>query len=369
MDYYLDESGSTGDLVSKKLSLDFSNQPIFSHACIGFDNKERCAFREYALSLKKEFLLEGELKSQDIYFEIPEFILKISEYMKVNRVAFFCEVMDKRYNIAVSIVTHQIIPANDSERDGKNQYIRNILADYLSRFGTQEVFENFMKLCLKPSEVNLLNSFDALRRFFLNKPSELPDDDFTILMIDETIDDYHITKKRFGVTQAISYFMPIPDFDNNNNVISLTPHVHCFYNIIGRLNKYHLRNIGDITLHHDIQNEFSSSLLFCFEKLKTMSLDEFHYTIPNADFVLTQQPDLLFEDSEDCIEIQACDLLAGFINRFINGVFYKKIDIDDIYLKIFNNVIYYNRFPMSPLGTNFVLPLSIQRELFNRFNL
>lgn len=368
MDYYLDESGSTGDLVNKKLTLDFSNQPIFTHACIGFDIEEKISFSEFFETLKSKFHFTEELKSQDIYYKIPEFTYELSKYMKENVVKFFCEVIDKKYNIAVAIVNHLIVPASNSEKDGKNQYIRNILADYLTQHGTPEVFENFMKLCLVPSEDNLFCSFDTLKIFFKSKPVPLPDEGLTVLMIEETLDDYKIAKSKLGVTKAISFFMPIPDFDNNNNIISLTPHVHCFYNILGRLNKYHVKRISHITLHHDEQKEYSSSMSYCLEKLKGISADNFPI-IPNADFDFEEFPELLFIDSSKSIEIQACDILSGFMNRFINGVFYKNLDVENIYKETFNNLVHYNRFPQSPLGTNFVLPVTVQNMVFGRFNL
>ncbi|WP_272578603.1 MULTISPECIES: DUF3800 domain-containing protein [unclassified Providencia] len=370
MHYYIDESGSTGDLISKRLALDFANQPIFSHACIGFDESEKIDFKEFIIKLKENHEIDedGELKSQEIYYENPKFIYDISKYLKDNITPFFCEVLDKKYNIAISIVNHHIIPATQNEQTTQIQKIRLILADSLSKNAKNEVFQNFMQLCLIPSENNLIECFNAIKLFFKDTQNDLIDNKIILSMIDKTIDNYYSAKKKLGSTQAISYFMPIPDFDNNNNIIGITPHVQCFYNIVARLNKYHLKELSDITLHHDEQKEFSSSLNFCFEKLKEMSLDDIPY-IPQADFDLIETPILLFEDSKSSIEIQTSDLLSGFMNRFINGYFYKKISMKEIYIETFNNIIHYNRFPLSPLGTNFVLPPSIQKKLFHDFNL
>lgn len=366
MDYYLDESGSTGDIINKKLDLDFASQPIFSHACIGLKPNERNDFIKLITSLKEKYGYEDELKSQDVYYKTPEFIYEISSYMKNKKINFLCEVVDKKYNIAVSIVNHQIFPPTENSFNEESQYIRTKLTDYLALYGDQEVFENFMLLCLKPSEDKLLKSFETLKSFFSRKSSYFPDDGLTVSMIDETIDDYNIAKKKLGSAQAISYFIPIPDFDNNSRIINITPHVQCFYNIIARVNKLHSRKLSSITLHHDIQKEFSSSISYCFEKLKEVSVDNVPH-IPNADFNLTEMPVLLFEDSEEVIGIQASDLLSGFMNRFTNGFLYKKIDVSEVYLKTFDNLTYFNKYQPHPLGVNFVLPESIRNELFRKF--
>lgn len=41
MDFYLDESGTTGDLISKKFDLDFFRQPIFTHACVSCEDEKK----------------------------------------------------------------------------------------------------------------------------------------------------------------------------------------------------------------------------------------------------------------------------------------------------------------------------------------
>lgn len=366
MHYFFDESGSTGDLINKKFDLDFFTQPIFAHVGIGKDetfNTEAvlCVLRE------KHGISKLELKSQDIYFKKPELMFDLVKYIIDRKLPFLCEVVDKKYTIATSMVTHLIVPMMQDERDGKNQYIRNILADFISLKAPDECFRLFFKTCITPTEDNLLATIKAIRLFFSESHEELQDENLTILMIDKTIDEYKTEKKDIGEQEAIKGYIPIPDLDSNNNTMAMLAHVHCFYNLLARLNKYHCRDWEDVILFHDTQDEFSTTLHFCIENIKTIDTTNTP-PIPNADFHIEGDIRLEFIDSEDSATIQIADIIAGFLNRFINGLMYKKSDIGPIYYKIFNMLLKYNRLPRpSPLGINFVLPQSIREKLFNEF--
>ncbi|MGV3688381.1 DUF3800 domain-containing protein [Citrobacter freundii] len=366
MNYFFDESGNTGDLINEKFDLGFFTQPIFAHVGIGID--EGINIEHVLDELKQKHNISGvELKSQDVYFKKPEVMLDLVKIIVDERLPFLCEVVDKKYTIATSMVTHLIVPPMQDETDGENQYIRNILADFISLNAPEECFKLFFKTCMAPTEDNLLATMNSLRVFFSEPHEELQDDNFTILMIDETIDDYRIAKEKIGEQEALKNFIPIPDYDSNNNTMALLAHVHCFYNLLARLNKYHCRDWEDVILFHDTQNEFSSTLKFCIENIKTIDPTNIP-PIPNADFLIRDKIRLEFTDSKDSAAIQIADIVAGFLNRYINGLMYKRLEIDPIYHDIFNMLLICNRLPhASPLGINFVLPASIRGELFNAF--
>lgn len=195
MNYYFDESGSTGDLINQKFDLGFFTQPIFAHVGIGVD--ENINIEHILDEIKqKHDILGVELKSQDVYFKKPEVMFDIVKFIVDERLPFLCEVVDKKYTIATSMVTHLIVPPMQDESDGQNQYIRNKLADFISLNAPEECFELFFKTCMTPTEDNLLATMNSLRVFFSEPHEELPDENLTILMIDETIDDYQLAKKR-----------------------------------------------------------------------------------------------------------------------------------------------------------------------------
>lgn len=366
MHYYFDESGSTGDLINKKFDLSFFSQPIFAHVGIGIE--EDINIEHVLNELKqKHGISEVELKSQDVYFKKPEIMFDLVKYIVDNRLPFLCEVVDKKYTIATSMVTHLIVPPMPDEADGKNQYIRNILADFISLKAPEECFKLFFQTCMTPTEDNLLATMNSLKTFFSETHEELNDENLTILMIDETIDDYRLEKENMGEQQALKRFIPLPDYDSNNNTIAILAHVHCFYNLLARLNKYHCGNWEDVILFHDTQNEFSTTLNFCIENIKTIDPTNIP-PIPNADFHIRDTIKLEFTDSKESAAIQIADIVAGFLNRYVNGLMYKRLEIDQIYHDIFNMLLICNRLPHpSPLGINFVLPESIREQLFYAF--
>ena len=62
LNYYIDESGNTGDVLSTGNDFDFSGQPIFSLACVGVDQTEK--LDEFIHKLKSKYKIQGkELKS------------------------------------------------------------------------------------------------------------------------------------------------------------------------------------------------------------------------------------------------------------------------------------------------------------------
>lgn len=367
MDYFLDESGNTGDLINKKNDMGFSNQPIFTHSCIGVDSNKIEDLKSFITDLKKRHKIEDlvELKSQDYYIKNPQLIYEIVAYIVDKKLPIICEVMDKKYNIAISIVNHLIIPGTPNESNGEAQYIRNILTDFITLNAPDICYSTFSNLCKAPSEDKLILCMNSLKEFLIQNKNLINDEGNTILMIDETLDDYNILKRELSESEAIKRFVPIPDLDSNGNIIKLLPNVHSFYNQLARLNKKHNKKLSKITLIHDTSTEFAETLRFCIENIKAMNTDNVPY-IPTCDYKVIETPRLIFKDSKDEIAIQVADILAGFLNRFIYGLLYKNLNMDKIYNKTFAKIICINR-SSNPYGTNFVLPASKRKILFEQF--
>ncbi|MFI2992862.1 DUF3800 domain-containing protein [Klebsiella aerogenes] len=369
MNYYLDESGNTGDLINKKNDMSFSKQPIFTHSCIGINEEKIHELNDFIINLKKRHNIDEtiELKSQDYYIKNPKLVYEVIEYIIRNNLPIVCEVMDKKYNVAVSIVNHLIVPTMGDESNGEAQYIRIQLSDFISTHAPDTCFTSFSELCKNPNEKKLLECFNILKNFFELYKNRIDDDGYTILMIDETLDDYYIYKNRLGEEAAVKMFVPIPDLDSNGNIIKLLPNVHSFYNQLARLNKIHNKKLNTIKLIHDTSSEFSKTLQYCIDNIKTVDTKGMP-NIPTCDYNVTDSPELIFKDSRNSIGIQVADILAGFLNRYIYGLLYKKINMDEIYHKTFREIIYFNRY-RTPIGINFVLPISKLNSLFKQFGL
>lgn len=369
MNYYMDESGNTGDLINKKNDMGFAKQPIFTHSCIGIDDNQLSSLEKFIINLKKEHNIEDslELKSQDYYIKNPMLIHDIIEYVIDKKLPLVCEVMDKKYNIVVSIVSHLIFPPMQDESDGHAQFIRNHLADFITHFAPNELYTSFSELCKDPCEQKLIDTMDILKCFFINKKGHFDDDGTTVLMIDETLDDYYTYKKYSNNDDTIKRFVPIPDLDSNGNVVKLLPNVHSFYNQIARINKLHKKKLREINIFHDTSSEFSNTLFFCIENIKNLNTQYFPH-VPQSDYLVKENVNLKFIDSKDSIGIQVADIIAGFLNRYIFGLFFKKIEMSDIYHATFAKIITQNK-ENNSTGINFVLPLTTRNLLFYKFDL
>lgn len=370
MEYFLDESGNTGDLVNERNALNFGGQPIFALASLGIDSEEkRKALENVVSNLFKKFGLdEVEIKSKDLYFKHPEFILDLISYLVEERFPIFVEVVDKRYCIAFSILTHQIAPAYSFRSDDElTAQVLNIWADYLASNLPDICFEKFLVACKDSSFTNISESMQELL-IFCEERSEVDEAaPFIAKLIKETINDYREMREGSG-DHANSLFVPIPDYKGNGDSIALIPHVHSIYNIFARLNKYHLGDMDDLTLYHDRQDELKEILIFCSKNISDPEKSRSFYETDHADYRLSTPVNLDFMDSEDHIGIQVADVLAGFINRYVNGLLYKKIKVESIYDTIFGKIRKYNR-PKSPLGVNFVIPESRRQVIFDKFSM
>ncbi|EFO2889397.1 DUF3800 domain-containing protein [Escherichia coli] len=369
MEYFLDESGNTGDLINKKNDMGFANQPLFTHSCVGVAEGKISRMKGFVRALKKRHGIDEsiELKSQDYYIKNPELVYELVDFVIDEKYTLVCEVMDKKCNVAVSIVNQLIVPAMENEDSNELLLVRNILVDIISTFAPEICFTTFSELCKDPSEEKLNICIESLKEFFSSESNPLDDNGGTCRMFDKTLQEFEYRKSRYSADVAIKWFVPIPDLDSNGNVIKLLPNVHSFYNQIARLNKIHKRKLSDIVLTHDTSSEFASTLDFCISEIKTVNVDIMP-KIPTCDFKVIETPKLIFKDSKDSTGIQIADIIAGFLNRYVHGLLYKGIKMDTIYHATFDRIITPNR-SRDPKGTNFVIPLSKQHWLFSEFNL
>lgn len=366
MNYYIDESGTTGDLINKKFDLFFANQPIFTHACIGVKNAGPIVEKINKIKIDNN-LPNKELKCEDLYFKRPDVILEIIKAINEEHLPLICEVMDKKYQIAVSIANHIIWPSLDIFDTFKSRDYAQKISDVITIYAEDLCFKQFYKLCSQPCESNLLNTFAIFYDFFKRRKSLINDNGAILKLIEIRKKEYFDLKEIHGEETCIKWFYPIPDIDTFDNQVALLPNVHSFYHILARINKYHLGDIKEAVIYHDTQKEYSKTLNFCCQNIRNNSVEDYN-TDPRSDYNIKDDIHLEFIDSETSHCVQLADIVAGFLNRFINGTVYKNIDVLPIYNEIFERVTMLNRLPhQSPLGTNFVLPVSLQNKFMPKF--
>lgn len=365
--YYLDESGNSGDLINKKLDLNFGNQPIFTLACVGLLDVEKTKSDIDDIRIKHS-ISDLELKSSTLYFQCPELFSDIFAYLNDKQYPILVELVDKKYCVATHIVNYYIIPHMADESNGMAQFIRNGIADYITHHLPDECFLAFFSACNQPSEASIIAAMEKTRDFFSKKIPELDFAELTVKSINLSIDDYFETKEEYGETVAINKFSPIPDKTKTGQTINILPHVHSVFNLLARLNQLHNKNMNKVNLHHDLQNEFENIIVYSKNFIEQKTTPYNGPPVFNSDYNFTKKVNLDFLDSKSHVGIQIADLIAGFMSRYINGWLYKNSEIPSIYHESFSRIVSnYNN--IRSQGVNFVIPQSKQQIIFRKHNL
>jgi len=106
--YYLDESGSSGDLVKSGNRFDFGQQQICTLACVGVGDED--ALGREIDRLKARYRIQApELKSSSTR-DKPELVAALAGYLGTNHWPLMVEVVDKRFMIAANMTNTLIAP-------------------------------------------------------------------------------------------------------------------------------------------------------------------------------------------------------------------------------------------------------------------
>ncbi|MCL0015463.1 MULTISPECIES: DUF3800 domain-containing protein [Providencia] len=364
MDYFLDESGNTGDLVKMPSDLNFANQPFFSLACVGVPDCEN--LNSYINELKKKHKIQGEeLKSTNIYKSNPKFMLELFKYIEIEKLPFYIEVVDKKYTIIASMIESQITPPyfNVFEMERQKQVFKIELSDYLSENLPNRCYDAFFESCLNKSDENLLKSMKCFRNYFSSNTFDFKYKNEALKSLKNTIRFFHNEKKTDK--DILNKLTPIPDINKRGAEIHILPHVNSWFNIIGKVNKYHKKDLSDVKFFHDKQDHFDDILLYCIDVIKkNNAINPFD---PSTDYNVTGDILLEFPDSKKSSGIQLADILAGFTSRYASDFLYNK-HIDDIYHDVFMQLKKcYSKDDF--FSVNFVLPLNRRNILFEKFSL
>lgn len=315
LNYFIDESGNTGDALNTGNDFDFCGQPVFSLACLGVDDLAK--FNDFIFCLKSKYRLQGqELKSTRIYKNKPNFIIDLVDYLDKQQIPIFIEVVDKKYYISANLINCHVMPPNFSTPETQqSQIVRNHCADFIYENAPRSVFDKFIKACKFPADDTLHDSFKEMLAFANNYRPINKLSDFLLRNIEESIDDYKKLKSR-DRNFAYSRFIPVPDDSKRNKSIWMLPNLTSFTNIYARINLYLNGNISKAKIFHDEQAHFDeiiSTNKTLMEKLNAENV----VSIKTAKYNFTEKASLTFAKSHEYGALQAADLLAGMAMRYV----------------------------------------------------
>jgi hypothetical protein len=350
-DYFLDESGNSGDLARPGRRFDFGQQEIFTLACLGVANA--AALDEELARIKlKHRVQAAELKSSSVR-DKPDLVIDLVEYVKRMNLPLLVEVVDKRFMIAASIVNNLVVPSvGPCDLTPEAQWLSNVMAEYIHARAPSAVFEAFVYACDAPSAQSVATAFVALLGWL---SSGHRDDVATGIyrFVEGSYNEFQEMGPERTETQR--RFLPPPDVGKRGQSIWMLPNLASLTNIYARLNWLHRRRIGLLTLFHDQQDHFDDILRDA--KRSAELLVEADAVPPTrfADYHFEEEARLVFTESHATPGIQAADVLAGFLMRYVKDALYDQHPPADQACVAFGRLIELSE-PSESRGINFVLP-------------
>lgn len=357
--FYLDESGNTGDLSRTGYDLDFGGQPVFSLAAVGLLSEAELTIHLEALRAKHK-VQSSELKLSKILKRKPEFALDAMKLIADQRLPFFVEVVDKKYQLAVSITNGFVCPPYfDAEESQKSVWLKNIFADYIWHRAPNEVLFGFVQCMDNPSNEKTRAFFSVLEDCFSAHKHEVAQG--IVEMLQHSKDDFRLMVED-EAEEAFRRFLPLPDAGKRGQEVWMLPNFSSFANIYARVNLYRGGALEGCRLVHDEQAHFDEIVAVAKAQAEAFKAKESGFKPPHSDYNFKQIATLLFQASSDSPGIQLSDLVAGLAMRWYLS--YLHGEADSSVLNEAVAVLLRCSDPSRGTGINLVAPLDRAEQLF-----
>ena len=359
MNLYLDESGNTGDLARTSSALDFGGQPVFSLAAIGISDEEHLSKSLLALR-KKHNVQAAELKLSRLLKRKPDFALDAIDLLIQNKIPFFVEVVDKKYQLAVSITNGFIWPPYFNTAESQETvYLKNIFADYIYHKLSNEMFFGFVECMNAPSNEKTGAYFDLLRDFISNDSHEIAS--AIASQVEESKDDFRIMIKQEN-ERAHRRFLPLPDIGKRDQEVWILPNFSSFTNIYARTNLFLSGKLEGTRIFHDEQAHFDEIISCAKSQVENARVDLEKFKLPYSDYSFQQFSELFFKSSPESTGIQLADIVAGLSMRWYQAHLQQEIDTKTLDQAI--DVLLQHSNPQRGVGINVVGPHDTAEKLF-----
>lgn len=350
MNLYVDESGNTGETLSKELQFNFTDQSYYVLAGILVDEEEKTDLEDFLTDLKRRHRIQAdELKASKIYQTKPKVISELVEYIHANQIPFFIELMDKVYYLDTQIVAYFL--AKSLPFNNENIALMNGIASTIGQRLNANLYQAFTNTCKTYTNEALESFYDLL----INKFQQDNERGLAQLVL-LTKNDY-LEAKESDPQTALQGYLPIPDENHRERLLHLLPNFNALTNLIARVNKFNLnRGITDFTIIHDEQPHFETIFRSALEQLKTIDTDSLAAGTEiqeKATYNIDNSIRLEFSNSKSAPLIQVADILAGFVMRYWGDFKNENDEKLDQYNLTMKRLIY--PFNGNPVGVNFVV--------------
>ncbi|MDQ0840315.1 DUF3800 domain-containing protein [Sphingomonas faeni] len=356
-EYYIDESGNTGDLSTVKIENYFTEQRIFALAAVGgkLDN----TLIEQFETLKLAHRLQGqEVKSRQAY-DRPRFLLDLLDLLETRSCPIFIEIVDKHYFVVANIIERMVVPyVAECDITPDALWMKGLMADYMALYAPPSLTHAFAACCQSRDYIEIRDLYKRIIAWAEGKqaPSEIAEG--IARFTRDSLKDFRKLTKLKAVERAL----PVPDANPAGKLLWVLPNMTSFTHIYARINRYAHKQISGVTLFHDEQLQFGDILQYA--KSQTERSAEFGLKLPlkAADFNFSQAAELRFLQSHDSIGIQIADVMAGFIARYIQDAVWGGAAMHADKVTIFDRLVSMGD-RRRGTGVNFVAPDSLVRHL------
>lgn len=349
MDFYIDESGNSGDLIHSGDGLDFGAQPIFTLAAVGIEDAAALS-AEVAQLRARHHIGGAELKSSALASK-PGFARDLIATLIGAARPLFVEVVDKRYLVCSSIVNVQLLPPVAGVDEGPDSTrVRNAMADWLWAAAPDHVLKAFIDACRAPA--------DATVRAALRALASVPDgaEPMVAQAIRDcaaaSLEDFEMECKEDE--DAYLRYVPLSDNNKRGKPVWMLANLSSLMNIYARINLFNGRSLASVRLVHDEQRQFDNILADAKAMAEAMSEQAKGAYTPHSDYEFVEAASLVFANSSSLVGLQVADVLAGFVMRHVRD-WGSGQPLDPASLEDFRTLLVYSD-GRRGIGVNFVMP-------------
>lgn len=315
-DYYLDESGNTGDLSNVKIDPYFAEQRMFGLAAFGTDLDDDF-IRQFGTIKAAHRIQAPEVKAKHAY-DKPPFMLELLDLLMARRCPIFIELVDKHYFVVTNIIERMVVPyVGGCDVEPKTLWMKGVMADYMALYAPRDLVHAFTACCLSRDHAAIWELYKAIIRWAQESP--VPPQEVAqgiVRFAQDSLKGYRKLPKARAVERAL----PVPDANPVGKLLWVLPNLTSFTNIYARINHHRGKRVSGGTLFHDEQLQFGDILQQ--NKKIAESFAELGLKLPlrTADFEFSEAAELKFLRSHESIGIQIADILAGFCTRYVQDV-------------------------------------------------
>jgi hypothetical protein len=367
INFYIDESGHTGDLLNSGAVFEFAGQPHFTLATVG-PMEEGVAHTLLEAVVVSHRLKMQEVKSAQLQSR-PAIVRDLVAALRQAQVPIFVEAVDKVFFLVVQIVNCHIMPPTaGGNASAKEQMIRNAFADFLYDNLEDDVLNVFVEACKADTADAVLKSLQRLHDWCQQTEHEMASDGqptmeaFVLKGIREnayeSIDDF----ERLMASDSNGYrqFLPLPDARKRGGSYWILPNYSSLTHLYARINKYQQGRLTAVRLIHDEQSQYDDILIEAKTAAEQLQ-NQAGYNDPVADFGFTERATLEFSESSSTPGLMIADVVAGHVRRVLRDEMEGRA-ISNVSWEAFID-IWHSPTEDDGTGINFVLPTDAVRRL------